>query len=531
MGISSHKTASTLSGLVAELSELYQPIFGHPELCAAESRRCDDRLAQVISVYRALETVFARPLRVLDPGCAQGFFSHDLSELGARVHGVDFLEANIAVCKAIAAERGDRGIVFATARIEDFLSTLEVNRYDLILGLSVLHHIVQAVGAPPVRGMLAAAGVKVAAALFEIAVAEEPVYWAKAQPQSARELLSDYAFVHEIALHGTHLSDVRRPLYFASNRYWHFDGQADAFDIWTTASNRTVPDPHAGTRRSYFGGKKYITLLRLDQKANRAQNLLEWENRVTFLKNPPPGLALPQLYAWGKSDTEAWLIRDLLPGMTLETHIAEGRKSYNPDRVLREVLLQLQAMEAAGLYHSDLRTWNVIIDPAGGATIIDYGAVSKSRMDCAWPNDVFLAFLIFMREVLVSVREFPAPVRAGSFNPDRLPEPYRSAIWRMLYLPFDRWRFSHFLQNFASERSDSETDPTAIDRGNASLLLETFEAETADLRSKIVKLEAHAASYEYLITKLQIPNAPWSLKIVLPLARIIRKARVTFLGG
>ena len=532
MGISSRKTASTaLSGLVAELPEVYQPIFGHPELCPNVSRRCDDRLAQVISVYRALETVFARPLRVLDLGCAQGFFSHNLSELGARVHGVDFLEANIAVCKAIAAERGDRGIVFETARLEDVLSALEVNRYDLILGLSVFHHIVQAVGAPPVRGMLAAAGVKVAAALFEIAVAEEPIYWAAAQPQSARALLSDYAFVHEIARHGTHLSDVRRPLFFASNRYWYLDGQAGAFDRWTTASNKVVPDPHRGTRRSYFSDKKIIIQFRLDDRARREQNLLEWENAVAFLKDPPPGLTAPRLEGWGRSATEAWLIRELLPGMTLETHIAEGRKSYDPDRVLREVLRQLQAMEAAGLYHNDLRTWNVIIDPAGGATLIDYGSVSKSRMDCAWPNDVFLTFLIFMREALVGAQEFPVPVRTGCFNPDRLPEPYRKAIWRMLYLPFGQWRFTDFLQNFASEQGDNDDDPTTIGRGNASLLLGTFESGIADLRSQIANLEAHAASLDDLITTLQIPNAPWSLKIVLPLARMIRKVRVTFLGG
>lgn len=374
-------------------------------------------------------------------------------------------------------------------------------------------------------------GVKVAAALFEIAVAEEPIYWAAAQPQSARELLSDYAFVHEIARHGTHLSDVRRPFYFASNRCWYLDGQAAVFDRWTAVSNKVAPDPHRGTRRSYFSDKKFITQFRLDKKANREQNLLEWENAVAFLRNAPPGLTLPQLDACGRTDTEAWLIRELLPGVTLETHIAEGRRSYDPDRVLREVLLQLQAMEAAGLYHNDLRTWNVTIDPAGGATLIDYGSVSKSRMDCAWPNDVFLSFLIFMREVLVGVHEFPVSVRTGCFNPDRLPEPYRRAISRMLYLPFDQWHFTDFLQNFASERGDSDDDPTTIDRGNASLLLGTFESGITDLRSQIANLEAHAAGYDNLITTLQIPNAPWSLKIVLPLARMIRKVRVTFLGG
>lgn len=531
MGISSHKTASTLSGLVAELPEVYQPIFGHPELCATASRRCDDRLVQIISVYKALEKVFARPLRVLDLGCAQGFFSHSLSELGARVHGVDFLEANIAVCKTLATERGDRGILFETARIEDVLSSLQLDRYDLILGLSVFHHIVEARGARYVRDMLTAAGHKVPAALFEMAVAEEPLFWAAAQPQSGRELLGGYPFVHEIALYNTHLSDIRRPLYFASNRYWYLDGQAGVFDRWTSISNKVVPDPHGDTRRSYFSNKKFITLFRFDDEAHRGQNLLEWENAVAFLKDPPPGLTASRLDGYGRSNSEAWLIRELLPGMTLETHIAEGRKSYDPDRVLREVLRQLQAMEAGGLYHNDLRTWNVIIGPAGGATLIDYGSISKSRMDCAWPNDVFLAFLIFMREVLVGVQDFPVPVRTGCFNPDRLPEPYRKATWRMLYRPFDQWRFTDFLQNFASEQGDSDDDPTTIDRRNASLLLGTFETGIADLRSKIASLEAHGAQYNRLIATLQIPNAPWSLKIVLPLARMIRKLRVTFFGG
>ena len=105
------------------------------------------------------------------------------------------------------------------------------------------------------------------------------------------------------------------------------------------------------------------------------------------------------------------------------------------------------------------------------------------------------------------------------------------AIWRMLCVPFDQWHFTDFLQNFASARGDSDDDPTTIDRGNASLLLGTFESGITDLRSQIANLEAHAAGYDNLITTLQIPNAPWSLKIVLPLARMIRKVRVTFLGS
>jgi SAM-dependent methyltransferase len=528
--ISTHRTTSTaLSDLVAELPEVYQPILGHPELCLTISRRCDDRLAHIVSVHRALERGLARPLRVLDLGCAQGFFSLSLSQLGAQVHGVDFLEANIAVCRALAAERGDRGILFETARIEDVLSRLEVNRYDLILGLSVFHHLVQTLGTPPVRGMLAAAGFKVAAVLFEIAVAEEPIHWAAAQPRSARELLSEYAFVHEIAHHGTHISEVRRPLFFASNRHWYLDGRAGVFDRWTTESNAAVPKVHQGTRRFYFSDKQFISQFRLDDKVNREQNLLEWENAVAFLKNPPTGLKVPRLESWGRNDTEAWLVRELLPGTTLATHIAEGYRSYDPDRVLRDILSQLQALEATGLYHQDLRTWNIIIDTTGGASLIDYGAISKSREDCTWPNDVFLSFLIFMREVLVGAQEFPVPDRTGCFNPDRLPEPYRQTIWRMLYLPFKKWRFAYFLQNIETEQGGD--DPTTIDCGNASLLFEAWASGVTDLRSQIAKMEVHAASYDKLIASLEIPNAPLSLKIVLPLARMIRKLRNAVLGG
>jgi hypothetical protein len=59
----------------------------------------------------------------------------------------------------------------------------------------------------------------------------------------------------------------------------------------------------------------------------------------------------------------------------------------------------------------------------------------------------------------------------------------------MLYLPFDQWHFTDFLQNFPSERGDSNDDPTTIDRGNASLLLGTFDSGIADLRSQIANLE------------------------------------------
>jgi O-antigen chain-terminating methyltransferase len=152
-------------------------------------------------------------------------------------------------------------------------------------------------------------------------------------------------------------------------------------------------------------------------------------------------------------------------------------------------------------------------------------------MDCTWPNDVFLSFLIFMREVLVGVQEFPAPARAGWFNPDRLPEPYRSAVWRMLHVSFDQWRFADFVDNFASGKDGGVDAPAQIDRGNAAVLLAALESGIAELRAQIANLESHTARYDHLIKNLQVPNAPRALKLVLPLARLVRVLRGALSGS
>jgi O-antigen chain-terminating methyltransferase len=99
-----------IAELVHRLPEVYQPILGHPELSERVSRGCSDRLDDIARIYRALETQLGRPLRVLDLGCAQGFFSLSLADLGATVLGVDYLAANIDVCQALAAERPERKI-------------------------------------------------------------------------------------------------------------------------------------------------------------------------------------------------------------------------------------------------------------------------------------------------------------------------------------------------------------------------------------------------------------------------------------
>lgn len=161
---------NTIEHLVAALPEKYQPIFGHPEISDNFSRACDDRLALVRETYEALQALHGRPLRVLDLGCAQGYFSLNLAAAGADVVGIDYLPANVAVCEALANECPDLKAKFHVGRIEDVIDKIQPSEFDLVLGFSVFHHVIHEKGALAVKDLLNTAVERVGCLLLEMAL-------------------------------------------------------------------------------------------------------------------------------------------------------------------------------------------------------------------------------------------------------------------------------------------------------------------------------------------------------------------------
>jgi len=429
----------SLSQLIADLPEIYQPVYGHPELSTNVSRQCTDRLEKIAQVHDALQGLLGRSLRVLDLGCAQGFFSLSLAARGAVVHGVDFLEKNITACKVLATEHPSLKASFEIARVENVISHLEVDQYDLVLGLSVFHHLVHEHGAAKVGELLDRASVCSGALVVEFALRDEPLYWAPAQPQDPRTLLVGCAFVHELARHDTHLAPIPRPLYVASNRYWVLNGLASNFDSWTTEPHALAQGTHEGTRRYYFSAEYVVKLFRFDRQYG-SRNRGELLGEVIFLANPPAGFPAPTCLTSGTNDTEGWLVVRRMPGKLLLDVLRE-RTEIDHAAILRAVLEQLVILEAAGLYHDDVRTWNVLLDGDGMAFLIDYGSISPKAQDCAWPENLFLAFFIFVRELTTGIIEHPDPLRTVSISPYNLPQPYRAWAASLWKRPLREWSF------------------------------------------------------------------------------------------
>lgn len=425
--------------LVAGLPEVYQPIYSHPELSGQVSRSSADRLVHIARIHDALQHLLGRPLKVLDLGCAQGYFSFKLAERGAQVHGVDFLDKNIAVCNALAQENPSLTVSFETGRIEDSIAALVAEQYDLVLGLSVFHHIVHDKGVSAVKAMLDHAAVQCGALVVELALREEPLYWAAAQPEDPRSLLDGIAFAHELARHETHLAPIPRPLFVASNRYWLLEDQVERFDSWSSDSHALAQNTHQGSRRYFFSAKRVLKTYMFDHPRGEC-NKAEFERELKFLQLPPSTLNVPKMMLFGENDKLGWLVMERFSGRLLLDLLREGAP-VDSRAVLLAVLKQLAVFEGAGLYHDDVRTWNVIVAEDGTPHLIDYGSIGSRAQDCVWPHNLFLSFLIFLREVVTGVVDDPDPLRTIAISPFGLPPPYRAWVTQLWRRPLEQWSF------------------------------------------------------------------------------------------
>lgn len=464
----------SLAERVDALPELYQPVWSHPEFDSRASRPGHDRLASILRAYDALSAAFGRPLRVLDLGCAQGFFSCGLAARGAQVRGIDSHTGNINFCRAIATEHAAFQLQFSVARLEDELAMLETDRHDLVLGLNVFHHHCHQHGVEATRQLIARLQERVPVALVESALREEPMSWAPSQPADPLAYLSSYAFVHALSMHATHLSAIKRPLFFCSSRYWFLGGTLERFSEWTD-QHEVGADILRGTRRYFFSRAHLAKQFRLDGDLSSI-NRKAIESEVQFLERPVAGLPhVPKLVAYGSTDRDAWLVRDLIPGRRLSQVLASG-KAVDREAVMRAVLDELVTLERQGLAHADVRTWNVLLTDDGGATLIDYGAISDERKDCVWPHDIHLSFLLFLRDVATGAPPSVYPSRDPQFAPGIMDERFArfaSAIWAC---PVEQWTFGKFRELLDAMRDGSLTSSATVSLSATLLRINAIES-------------------------------------------------------
>ncbi|WP_052696562.1 methyltransferase domain-containing protein [Pantoea sp. BL1] len=442
---------NTLHDLITALPEVYQTIFGHPEWDSNVSRNCNERLDVIYEVYTTLSNKLGRPLKVLDLGCAQGFFSLTLANKGATVKGIDFLDKNIDVCRKLAEENESLNVEFDTGRIEDVIENIEPRDYDLVIGLSVFHHLVHEHGIEKVRNLLSKLANSVHAMILELALREEPLYWGPSLPDQPEELIENCKFYRIIAEYQTHLSSVIRPMYVVSNNHLLLNNYCQEFTFSSNVPYNTDVEVHENSRRYYFNADIVCKFYNFN-KANlssfeKDRSRKELVQEIEFLSSTPAGFSAPQLINSGTSKNNGWVVMERIKGDLLSDVLVKS-EDIDLDKIIQNLLEQLVVLEENGYYHDDIRSWNILVNEKNRVNLIDYGSISREKKDCVWPDNIFLAFNIFLKEILIPTEISEGLLRSASISPFNLPAKYENWLHQFWIKPVQEWTFRLLLDLF-----------------------------------------------------------------------------------
>ena len=368
--------------LVEKLPEQYQQISSYSNYDSSSSRDCDFRLCEILKIYKQIKKTLGRELRVLDLGCAQGYFSFNLANQGAFVCGVDYNEENIHLCDELAVFNNFSNINFTKDKIQNFLKSHPLQEYDLVLGLSVFHHICHEEGYQFTQNLIKETAEVIPNGIYELALSSEPMYWAESLNENEEEILDCYSFVNLITTFETHLSKINRPIYFASNELFLFESFAANFDTAFSSSHAFEDNTHNNTRKYFKSKGLFIKHISFEKDENKLQNKREFENEVKFLENEFLIENKPKLKYKFENEKFGIIARDLINGELLYNILSKLSFDDKKRIVLDLLLSQLIILEKNGLFHNDLRVWNIIVDQNNNVSLIDYGAITESSKDC-----------------------------------------------------------------------------------------------------------------------------------------------------
>ncbi|MBK0094565.1 methyltransferase domain-containing protein [Erwinia sp. S63] len=470
---------SSIASLVNELPECYQPIFGHSELGANSSRNCNDRLNKIEGIFISLKEKLGRPLRLLDLGCAQGFFSFNLAKHCSAVTGIDFLDKNISLCKALAKEQNFENIEFKEDNIQNVINNLEHDEYDIVIGFSVFHHICDADGYLTTKDKINKLANYTQILLLELAVKEEGLYWGRNLPDNPLDIVDDIGYYDILGQYPTHLSDVSRPLLFTSSKYWYVDNKIEKITHWTKYSHEFAGEVHQNSRRYYFSENNFLKRYAFDGGLSQF-NKEEFENEISSLeklnKLELSHLEVPDLIHSEKNDLRGLVLTTKLPGERL-SNLLQRLPINNEVDAVNQIVVTLAELESHNLYHNDVRIWNVLYSEEK-FKLIDFGAISERNSDVLWPYNPFLGFIIFINELNMSNNYQLVPARTPMFSPFWAKTPKLAQFLAKLWAtPHQNWSYKFFL-NELNGVTDDKSAQFNVNISPNNLALWMFATET-----------------------------------------------------
>lgn len=359
----------------------YQPLYGLSVLTNPEySRICFDR---AWLIERSFGKKILKQLKFLDIGCNVGYFSMFLAAREAQVHGIDMGEREIQLAQTLAKFHGLSCQFTQSAFNEHALERIFPLKYDAVLLLSVLHHIIAVEGLDYAVSLLQRLLDRTITLFFEVGsnkeVHAEP--WKDQAVSDTNEVLGRLTGckIEHLGTTSAMSGGSSRELYRVDRDLTKisFSGTIDQGDFKTIFSANDTALMH----RFYQSGNYFAKFYKLqDTRRDEHLALLNEVNAYNVLRGS--GLA-PNLIDWRLEKGIGALILEHTEGKTLSTvvHMKEKPENYSKKRTFARIVEFLRHLRKAGLYWNDLRSHNIVIQEDGEVKFIDFEMCGTVEME------------------------------------------------------------------------------------------------------------------------------------------------------
>jgi O-antigen chain-terminating methyltransferase len=358
--------------------EYYQPAYMIGGLNLVPKRECKDRC-------RAIEKSLncsAAGLKILDIGSSLGYVCYYFADRSAITEGWESNPDNAEAARLIGRMNGIPAAIKTKELNIEAIKEIQPREYDIIIMLSVLHHIVYSKGLEYTQELIRELFDKAPTLIVELAVKDEDttLYWNEALPEDELAIFDMIRGEIEISKIGefqTHLSQKTRPLYKISKIHntLTVNNKVYFYDKKTSFAYKDSELPYWNPRfgRSYYFSDNYIIkeymIDRIDdnirQIAAEIGNML-FLNKISKLKST-------KLIDFEIKDNRAIIVFAKDHGKLVSDILSNNE--INPEIVAKDILEFLAVLEENNCHHNDIRSWNILWD-GEHAQVIDYGLLS-----------------------------------------------------------------------------------------------------------------------------------------------------------
>ncbi len=423
-----------IDSLLNNQVEHYQPIYGIPGkfFTTKAKRACSDR-AKIIERYFNNDV---NSLRILDIGSSLGYFCFYLADRGALAEGWDFNDLNYYVSNLTKEINTISNAKFVLRSLDlDTVKNIPYDNYDCVLALSVFHHIKHEHGLAYCQDLIKSLLDKIPVLIIELANKNENKhYLIDTLPTNELEFFSrvkNYN-IEKIGDFDTHVSETKRSMYAISQKHITVNNHKYVINKVLYKSFQFFNSPIQ--RRYYYTTNYLIKKYHLAPHVVNEENFKQIINEINILNiiGPANISHTARLVDYELGKTSVVLVLNRING-TLLPDLIDRLNIKEKDNIVKSILVILCELESVGIFHNDIRSWNIIIDNNNEPHIIDFGLASLAENE----NNL-IAFAYLVNSLITNRPE------SNTYNKKTLPAFSKSILYTKYISPLNSGKIKSF---------------------------------------------------------------------------------------